>query len=245
VNSKDRQPYVYIPAGSFLMGCVPADTKCEEHEKPQHPVKLTKSLWMGETEVTVEAFKRFLEMTDPKKKLPRAPVEHEGWRTTNLPMPAFTFDDAAAFCKWAGGRLPTEAEWEYAARAGKAGEIVPLSAENAREKANFTGKKGNDRFDYVAGVKQFDPNSFGLFDMFGNLWEMTADYYDKGYYAESPAEDPKGPSGGKERVLRGGSWDSNPAQHLRISFRNKGNGGNIVGWRCVIEDSEENRKLLR
>ncbi|MBM3756806.1 MAG: hypothetical protein FJW38_22835 [Acidobacteria bacterium] len=245
VNSKDRQSYVYIPAGKFLMGCAKDDSKCEEHEKPQHDVTLTKAFWMGETEVTVEAYKRFLEMTDPKKKLPRAPVEHEGWRNTNLPMPAFSYDDAAAFCKFAGGRLPTEAEWEYAARAGKANEIVPLSSENAREKANFHGRKGNDRFDYVAQVKQFDPNAFGLFDMFGNLWEMTSDFYDKGYYAASPKSDPKGPASGKERASRGGSWDSDPAQHLRISFRNKGNGGNIVGWRCVIEDSEETRKLLR
>lgn len=245
VNSKDRQSYVYIPAGKFLMGCAKDDTKCEEHEKPQHEVTLTKAFWMGQTEVTVEGYKAFLEKTDPKRKLPRAPVEHEGWRNTNLPMPAFSYADASAFCKFVGGRLPTEAEWEYAARAGKPNEIVPLSAENAREKANFYGKKGNDRFDYVAQVKQFDPNAFGLFDMAGNLWEMTADYYDKGYYATSSKADPKGPESGKERVLRGGSWDSDPAKHLRISFRGKGNGSNAVGWRCVIEDSEETRKLLR
>ena len=79
-------------------------------------------------------------------------------------------DDAEEFCKWIGGRLPTEAEWEYAARGGKANEIVPLNAENARDKANFSGKQGNDRFDVVAPVKQFDPNGYGLFDMSGNLY---------------------------------------------------------------------------
>jgi formylglycine-generating enzyme required for sulfatase activity len=120
-----------------------------------------------------------------------------------------------------------------------------LNAETARDKANFSGKQGNDRFEQVAPVKQFDPNGFGLFDMSGNLWEFTSDVYSKTYFAESPKEDPTGPSSGKERVVRGGSWFSDPTQHLRISFRNKGNGGNIVGFRCVLPDSEETRKLLR
>lgn len=245
VNSRDRQAYVYIPSGKFQMGCAAGDNRCEDHEKPQHEVVISKAMWMGETEVTVEAYQRFADSSTPKKRMPRAPVEHEGWRVGNKPMAAMSFEDAQAFCQFAGGRLPTEAEWEYAARGGKANEIVPMNAENARDKANFSGKQGNDRFDEVAPVKQFDPNGFGLFDMSGNLWEFTSDYYSKTYFSESPKEDPKGPTSGKERAVRGGSWFSDPAQHLRISFRNKGNGGNIVGFRCVLEDNEETRKLLR
>jgi formylglycine-generating enzyme required for sulfatase activity len=245
VNAKDRQSYVFIPAGKFLMGCVPEDTKCDDHEKPQHEVTITKPFWMGETEVQVSGYLRFIENATPKRKMPRAPIEHKGWNQTNLPMANIGPEDAEAFCQWVGGRLPTEAEWEYAARGGKVNEIVPLNAETAREKANFSGTKGNDRFENVAPVRQFDPNGFGLFDMSGNLWEFVSDYYSKTYYEESPKEDPKGPPSGKERVVRGGSWFSDPTQHLRISFRNKGNGGNIVGFRCVLPDSEEIRKQLR
>lgn len=245
VNSRDRQEYMYIPPGKFLMGCAQGDNKCEDHEKPQHEVSITKGFWMGETETQVEAYQKFVDTATPKRKMPRAPIEHKNWSQTNFPMAGLSADDAEAFCKWAGGRLPTEAEWEYAARAGKANEIVPLNAENARDKANFSGKQGNDRFEQVAPVKQFDPNGFGLFDMSGNLWEFTSDFYSKTYFAESAKEDPKGPAPGKERVVRGGSWDSDPTQHLRISFRNKGNGGNIVGFRCVLPDSEEMRKQLR
>jgi len=245
VNARDRQPYVYIPAGKFLMGCVPGDSKCEDHEKPQHEVTISKAFWMGESEAQVEAYQKFVETATPKRKMPKAPIEHKNWSQGNFPMAGISPEDAEAFCKWAGGRLPTEAEWEYAARGGKANEVVPMNAENARDKANFSGKQGNDRFAEVAPVRQFDPNAFGLFDMSGNLWEFTADYYSKTYFTESGKVDPTGPATGKERVVRGGSWFSDPTQHLRISFRNKGNGGNIVGFRCVLVDSEETRKLLR
>ncbi|MFN0104646.1 MAG: SUMF1/EgtB/PvdO family nonheme iron enzyme [Bryobacteraceae bacterium] len=244
-STRDRQMYLYIPPGKFLMGCAKGDGKCEDHEKPQHEVTIGKGFWMGETEAQVEAYKRFVETSTPKRKMPSAPLDRKGWDQTNLPMANMSAEEAEAFCKWAGGRLPTEAEWEYAARGGKTNEIVPLNAENARDKANFSGKQGNDRFEFSAPVRQFDPNGFGLYDMSGNMWEFTSDYYSDTYFAESPKVDPKGPASGKERVVRGGSWDSDPTKHLRISFRNKGKGGNIVGFRCVLPDSVETRALLR
>jgi len=245
VNTRDRQSYVFIPAGKFMMGCVPGDTKCEDHEKPQHEVTIGKAFWMGETEVQVEAFLKLVEASNPKRKMPQAPLDRKKWDQTDLPMANMSPEDAEAFCKWAGGRLPTEAEWEYAARGGKANEIVPMNAENAREKANFSGKQGNDRYEFSAPVKKFDPNGYGLFDMSGNVWEVVSDFYSGTYFAESGKVDPAGPAAGKDRVVRGGSWNSDPAKHLRISFRNKGGGGNIVGFRCVLPDSEETRKLLR
>lgn len=245
VNSKDRLEYVYLRAGKFQMGCVPEDTKCEKEEKPRHEVTLTKNIWMGVTEVTVEAYRRFLDMTNPKEKLPRAPIEYDNWRVTNLPMVMIKWEEADAFCKWGGGRLPTEAEWEYAARGGKADQVLPMSMDEAREKANFHGKRGNDRFDYSAPVKQFDPNPFGLYDMFGNVWEYVSDFYDSNAYTEAAVKDPKGPATGKEHVIRGGSWDSDPEKHLRISFRRPGTGGNITGFRCVLEDSPQLREQLR
>jgi formylglycine-generating enzyme required for sulfatase activity len=159
------------------------------------------------------------------------------------PVADVGWDDAAAFCGWVGGRLPTEAEWEYAARGGRSGEIYPFQAENARDKANFEGAQGNDRYKYTAPVKSFDPNSYGLFDMAGNVWEWTADWFSPTYYRESPKEDPKGPPAGKERVARGGSFYSDPAKHLRFSFREKypPNGLDRVGFRCVLPDGRETR----
>jgi formylglycine-generating enzyme required for sulfatase activity len=241
-NRRDRQEYVWLPAGKFLMGCVPNDNRCEGHEKPQREVTLTKPFWMGRTEVTVEAYQRFSEAT--KTKMPGGPLWDTKWRNTAHPMNSMSWEDASAFCGWIGGRLPTEAEWEYAARGGVPNEVVPLNNENSREKANFTGKKGNDRYEYTAPVRSFDANPFGLYDMSGNVWEFVSDFYAENYFAGAPKVDPRGPESGKDHVVRGGSWDSDPNKHLRISFRRPWGAGNIVGFRCAMDDNEETRKIL-
>jgi len=248
VNRKDRQEYAYIPPGKFLMGCVKADTTCEEREKPQHPVTITHGFWLGVTETTVDAYQRWIDQEPKIRKLPSAPTWNPRWKLTNVPIPQLNWDQANTFCQWLGGRLPTEAEWEYAARAGKENESFPLNSENAREKANFAGKKGNDKYeDEAAPPKKFDPDAtFGLYDMSGNLWEWTADYYGENYYAESPENDPKGPNTGKDRVARGGSFFSDPKKHLRISYRAAFDkkGGNAVGFRCALSDSPATRSMM-
>jgi formylglycine-generating enzyme required for sulfatase activity len=104
-------------------------------------------------------------------------------------------------------------------------------------------------YDYTSPVKSFDPNSWGLYDMAGDVWQWTADWFDANYYSTSPADDPTGPDTGKERVVRGGSFRSDPAKHLRISYRDKfppeaGPKLDAVGFRCVLEDSPETRSLL-
>jgi formylglycine-generating enzyme len=242
-NRRDRQEYVLVPAGTFLMGCVPGDKECDKSETPQHQVTITNSFWMGEAEVDVTAYQRFVDGSKDRKMPKDAPAWDSKRNKTNHPMTFVSWDDAQAFCRWAGGRLPTEAEWEYAARAGKNNQIWPLDFQASREKANFAGQAGNDRFVNTSPVKQFDPNGFGLFDMAGNVWEWTADWYSDTYYAESPERNPPGPAAGKNRVIRGGSWNSDAKKHLRISLREKGvNGGNIVGFRCVLEDTPEIRK---
>jgi formylglycine-generating enzyme required for sulfatase activity len=242
-NRRDRQEYVLVPAGSFLMGCVPGDRDCEKSETPQHQVTISKPFWMGAAEVDITAYQRFID-GNKDRKMPRdTPAWDPRRLRTNHPMTFVTWDDAQAFCRWAGGRLPTEAEWEYAARAGARNQIWPLEFQAAREKANFFGEQGNDRFRETSPVKQFDANAFGLFDMAGNVWEWVADWYGETYYAESPERDPTGPASGRNRVIRGGSWNSDARKHLRISLRGKGeNGGNIVGFRCVLEDTPETRK---
>jgi sulfatase modifying factor 1 len=242
-NPRDREEYVFILPGKFKMGCVPADTRCEANEKPQHEVTIGKGFWLGRTEVEVSSFQRFAEGN--KLKMPRAPTYNSGWKTTNYPMVLVAWDQARAFCAWTGGRLPTEAEWEYAARGGVADEVYPLNDENSRDKANFYGKRGNDRFEEAAPVRSFDANPFNLFDMAGNVWEWAEDWFSPAYYAESPASDPHGPATGKEHVVRGGSFESDPKQHLRLSFRrSQGGAAYHVGFRCVLDDNEATKKLL-
>lgn len=245
-NPRDRLEYVFIPPGKFKMGCVQADTRCEPNEKPQHEVTIAHGVWMGRTEVEVSAYQRFVEESGKQFRMPKATIYNPGWRTNNLPMMMVSWEEAGAYCGWAKGRLPTEAEWEYAARGGKSDEVYPMNDENSREKANFFGKKGNDRFDQLAPVHSFDHNPFNLFDMAGNVWEWVADWYSPGYYPESPAVDPKGPQGGKEHVVRGGSFESDWKQHLRLSFRRpQGGPAYHVGFRCVLDDTEETRRLLQ
>jgi iron(II)-dependent oxidoreductase len=247
MNKNDRQEYLLIPAGKFKMGCVPvSQASCEREEFPQHDVEISKPFWMGRTEVEVKAYQRFAAAT--KRKMPPAPLDNPKWQKLSQPIVRVSWEDAQEYCKWAGegGRLPTEAEWEYAARAGKENQVLPMDdLTPAREKANFDGRAGNDTFEFTAPVKSFDPNAFGLYDIAGNVWEWTLDFFDAGYYAQSPARDPRGPATGKEHVIRGGSFQSDPVKHLRISVRSPAeDGSNKIGFRCVLPDGDSVRAAL-
>ena len=244
-NRTDKQLYVWIPPRRFQMGCSSKDTKCEKDETPQHPVTITKGFWMAQTEVTVTAYiVKFLE-ANKKLKKPSAPLFNNGWKNGSQPVVNIAWDEAKQFCEWAGGRLPREAEWEYAARGGVEDEINALG-DNAREKANFEGKGGSDIYDNIAPVGQFDANGFKLYDMLGNVWEWVSDFYSPTYYGDSRAgvTDPPGPDKGKDHAMRGGSWDSDPKSHLRLSIRRPGKAENNVGMRCVLEESADTRNLL-
>ncbi len=245
-NRRDHEEYVRIPPGTFKMGCVPRDSKCKADEKPQHEVTLTNGFWMGRNEVEVRAFLKFWRETAKKKTAPRqAPTDYRGWIRDNHPMVRVTWEEARDYCQWAGGRLSTEAEWEYAARAGATDEIYPMNSENSRDKANFAGTQGNDTFLGVAPVRSFDPNGFNLYDMLGNVWEWVWDFYDPSYYQKSPAVDPKGPEAGKEHIVRGGSFESDWHEHLRLSFRLAQAGENFkTGFRCALDDTPATRQLL-
>jgi formylglycine-generating enzyme required for sulfatase activity len=239
VNPKDGLTYVWIPPGTFRMGCSPGDNECFDNERPAHQVTITKGFWLGETPVTQQAYQRVTGQNPSHFKGASLPIETVNW------------DEAKAYCAAIGGRLPTEAEWEYAARGGQADQAFPFVSENSRDKANFSsqGRQGNDVYDFTSPVKSFDPNSWGLYDMAGNVWQWTADWFDTNYYSSSPVDDPKGPDTGKERVARGGSFRSDPAKHLRISYRNKfppsaGPKLDEVGFRCVLEEGSETRSLL-
>jgi formylglycine-generating enzyme required for sulfatase activity len=216
------------------MGCSPGDTECEGDEKPPHQVTITKGFWLGQTEVTVGAYKRFAAGTG--RAMPTAPDFNPGWSNEQLSMVMVSWDDAQAYCAWAGGRLPTEAEWEYAARAGSTeARYGPLD-----EVAWYVGNSGNQA--HPVGEKR--ANRFGLYDMLGNVWEWVNDWADDKYYQSSPSRDPAGRGRGRflrvggdflgARVLRGGCWNNDPT-NVRVSKRfwlGPDNRFNTFGVRC-------------
>jgi formylglycine-generating enzyme required for sulfatase activity len=196
VNPKDDLTYVWIPPGTFMMGCSPGDAECSDDEKPAHRVTISKGFWMGQTEVTQEAYQRVKNTNPSGFKGPRLPVENITW------------NDAQSYCRAVGMRLPTEAEWEYAARG--ASETVRYGALDSV--AWYEGNSGQKTHE----VGQKKANEFGLSDMLGNVWEWVADWY--GPYLASALTDPKGPTSGQNRVRRGGDWYLD-AKNARASNR--------------------------
>jgi formylglycine-generating enzyme required for sulfatase activity len=209
------------------MGCSAGDDEGADDENPPHPVTITRGFWLGQTPVTVRAYLRFAAAT--RRGMPDGPRFNEGWRNEKMPIVKVSWNDAQAYCQWIGGRLPTEAEWEYAARGGSAeARYGPVD-----EIAWHVGNSGDQAQD--VGMKR--PNDFGLYDMLGNVWEWVNDWYDENYYQTSPSQDPQGPGRGKYRVLRGWSWVNSP-QFVRVSDRKwdlPAYGDTGIGLRCSGE----------
>ena len=262
-NERDGLDYARIPSGSFLMGCSPTTSRalpgfvrlaaCENNEKPIHRVSLSRGFWMAQSEVTVGAYKRFVE--SGLGKMPLTTMLNANWHNEDMPVVNVSWDDAKNFCEWAGGRLPTEAEWEYAARAestgaryGELGQIAwfvdnsgdsPLegstlwNADKTKDKGSYHGEVKANKNGFHA-VKGKAPNSWNLYDMLGNVWEWTADWSYE--YKSAAATDPTGLSDGEKRSVRGGSFEE-PDKFLRASFRRAlppdGRWTN-VGFRCIV-----------
>jgi len=226
-NPKDGLKYVWIPPGTFMMGCSPGDLECNRSEKPPHQVTITKGFWMGQTEVTVAAYQRFAHATN--RQMPPAPVFNSGWADQNMPITNVSWEEANDFCTWTGGRLPTEAEWEYAARGGD-----PHARYGNLDEVAWYAKNSDGRTHDVA---QKQANGYGLYDTLGNVWEWVNDWFDDKYYEHSPTQDPKGPTTGEYRVLRGGAWFYFPRfvrVSMRVRFYPEGRVGNY-GIRCLEE----------
>jgi formylglycine-generating enzyme required for sulfatase activity len=189
---------VLVPAGEYTMGCSVGELRCDHDTKPRHTVWVS-DLWLDATEVTVAAFKQCVDEGKCQAPVSGGPSDWRIEGKEQLPVDGVTWSEARAFCEWAGKRLPTEAEWEKAARAGTAGVTYgPLD-----QVAWFSDNSGGAT--HPVGQKQ--PNALGLYDMLGNREEYCEDWYTKGPYPVSPAWDPAGPQGGEGRVQRGGHWN--------------------------------------
>lgn len=280
VNPKDGLKYVWIPAGTFEMGCSVGDKQCDPDEKPRHRVTISKGFWLGQTDTTVAGYKRFVaamkaRMKGPVKKapmnhppafgagtsseaaMPKAPLFNKGWNDNNQPIVDVTWKNSHDYCQWIGGHLPSEAEWEYAARGGSsASRYGPLNeiawyGDNSGRKPLDTTQMWADpanRHSYLGtmyrngngahDVALKRPNAFGLYDMLGNVYDYTNDWYSASYYSHSPSVDPPGPKKpdlDSYQVLRGGSWVDQPFR-VRVSYRDgRGQGFQIGidGFRCV------------
>jgi formylglycine-generating enzyme required for sulfatase activity len=216
-NSKDGLNYVWIPAGKFMMGCSPGDQQCSADEKPAHEVEITRGFWMGQTEVTQGAYSRVMKQNPSRFKGDLRPVESVTW------------SEALSYCAAVELGLPTEAEWEHAARAGSTATTY-----GELDRVAWYDKNSESATHQVKGKL---PNAWGLYDMLGNVAEWVADWYDDPYYGKSPARDPSGPGTGAERVLRGGFWLSIP-RGVRVSYRGREGpevGYPYFGFRCAGE----------
>jgi len=182
-------------------------------EKPVHRVGLSQPFLLGKYQVTNQEYQRFLE-TYPNVKLPQYWSDSQ-FNEPQQPVAGVSWDDAQVFCQWAGCRLPTEAEWEYACRAGGQGKYCFGDDPAKLEEYAWFGKNSGWK-PHPVGQKK--PNAWGLYDMHGNAWEWCQDWYAFEYYIYSPEMNPTGPEEGEARVVRGGSFFDDPAR-LRCGSR--------------------------
>ncbi len=266
---KDGMVQVYVPAGEFLMGSTEADSAATTDEKPQHKTYLD-AFWIDRNEVTNVQFAAFAKaasyLTDAEKAgtglvfnastKDLANVAGADWRRPrgpssntvgleNHPVVQVSWNDASSYCEWAGRRLPTEAEWEKAARGGDGGKYPwgnggvagnLLNFADSNLDAGWADKGTNDGYQFTApvGCYQAGASPYGALDMAGNVSELVADWADGKYYVGSPEQNPTGPASGTFRVLRGGGWFYSK-ERARAAYRDgikpdKASDG--IGFRC-------------
>ncbi len=203
----------FIPAGEFLMGSPDGDSDARNHEKPQHTVRITKPIYLGVTEVTQEQYEQVMGTNPSHFKGAQLPVEKVSW------------EDAVEYCRKLSElpaeqstgrvyRLPTDAEWEYACRAGSRTKWSFGDTESSLGEYAWYGDTSDNKT-HPVGTKK--TNAWGLYDMHGNVWEWSSDWWLR-YYTTTAVSDPTGPATGSYRVIRGGSWISS-AGRCRSAIR--------------------------
>ena len=227
----DGMEQVFVPAGDFEMGGAVADPDAEEDEKPRHTV-FVDSLWMDKTEVTNQMYIHCISSTACSP--PATTKYYLQAKYQNHPVQGISWDQANAYCAWAERRLPTEAEWEKAAR-GADGRIYPWGDElPSSDYLNFEDRVGETT---PVGAFPQGASPYGAMDMAGNVWEWVADGYTVDFYASSPQENPLSTFPVNRRVLRGGNWESN-ARNVRTTNRFWAFPGrnDTDGFRCADSD---------
>lgn len=225
--------FLAIPGGTFAMG--DSSPKAEPNERPVHDVTLD-PFWLARTELTLRQWNAFLEATSH-------PKGRSGAQSLDHPVVSLTWDDANAYCDWMSRmhgrvvRLPSEAEWEFAARGGLRGRQYPNGDAMTRADANYsTGG--------AVKVATFAPNGYGLYDVAGNVFEWVGDWYGRDYYGVSPSRNPRGPAkddAPQRRADRGGGWCMG-IEKLRVAARHAGPGAwdeggtaDCLGFRPLME----------
>lgn len=239
--------FVFVPPGEFRMGTSPGDidqilfemdtpdANMFDDETPAHSVQITKGYWLGRTEITQEQWQRVMR----NRPGPADHWQRNDWKT--LPVVSVSWNMAQKFVTELSKadakyryRLPTEAEWEYAARAGS-NSVRPMRAEQLDEHAWILRNSG----DVPHPVATRKPNAFGLYDMLGNAWEWVNDIYNKDVYTAERRRDPTGPAQGMKRVRRGGSYHC-PVHETRPGFRSPDATADVsytvTGFRVVAEE---------
>lgn len=248
ISGKDGAPMIKIPEGEFLMG----DNKGPRNERPEHMVWLD-SYYIDQFEVTMARYQKFLDET--KHDIP--PLWDDGAaleEAADRPAVGMAWGSAQAYCKWAGKRLPTEAEWEKAARGtdgrrypwGHMQPFVDIANYNRGVWVSYTNTlrsvtAGVSGMSIRHGLKTGTMSPYGLYHMAGNAAEWVADWYDRNYYENSPKRNPQGPETGENKVFRGGSWED-PPKRLRVTERASAapdfpieSNDLTIGFRCAMD----------
>ena len=234
--------FVYVQSGTFQMGDQ-WDVGFSKDETPVHTVRVS-SFWISKYEITNAQFCVFLnergnaveegvpwiDITDKDCRIQKRGRRFEPKRGYWFhPVVEVTWYGARAFAEWVGCRLPTEAEWEYAARCEGRDIMYPHGGMLTHKDANFAGRGDRDKWARTSPVGSFPPSPLGLYDMSGNVWERCWDWYDEFYYSrEDVGADPAGPDSGMYRIMRGGSWDYSRI-NCRTTIRGMNRPNDAVG----------------
>ncbi|HET7058506.1 MAG TPA: SUMF1/EgtB/PvdO family nonheme iron enzyme [Nitrospiraceae bacterium] len=239
---KDGAPMILVPAGPFPMGVPKGDRDGGRDEYPRHEVVLD-NYYIDIYEVTHGRYAEFVKATGHRApenlKYPKRTLwkDHLSASLAERPVINVDWQDADAYCRWAGKRLPTEAEWEKAARGTDDRRFPWGNVEPTHKHLNFNQQWQGEKTLMPVGSYEAGKSPFGAYDMAGNVWEWVADWYDPLYYEKSPAANPKGPDTGTYKVLRSSGW-SVETPLVRLFTRVKSdptNRNDSTGFRCAAD----------